>query len=81
MSSTGSGQKVINRENNQRLRQVKEAIWISQSPHDMNRDLGMGVGGYSLNNIDMLLFTTRKQSSGEQFKFRDIMRSSHNDDS
>ena len=35
---------VADRKNKQRLRQVKEAIRISQSPHVMNRDRGRGDG-------------------------------------
>ena len=39
------GAKVVDRENNQRLRQIKESIRISQYPHVMNRNRGVGVCG------------------------------------
>ena len=62
---------VVYRENNQILRQVKEAIRISQISHVMIQDQGI----YSLSNIYSSLFTTRNQSSGKQSKSHDITRS------
>ena len=72
------GAKVVDRENNQRLRQVKEAIIrISQSPRAMNQD----PGAYSLSNIYRPLFTTNNQSNGKQSQSCNIMRSwSQSDD-
>ena len=51
------GAKVIDREDNQKLRQVKEAIWIASSGPVMNRDQG----AYHLSPIyGQLLPLTRK---------------------
>ena len=63
--------------NNQRFRQVKEAIRISQSPSVMNWDQG----AYILSNMYRPLFTTKNQSSGKQCKSCDIMRSRSDDGS
>ena len=46
--------KEVDRKNNHRLRQVKEAIRISQSTHVMDLDQGT----YNLSNLYGLLFTT-----------------------
>ena len=54
--------KVFDRENNQRLRKVKEAVRISQSPHIMN----WGQGEHNLSDIYRPLFTTRNQSTCKQ---------------
>ena len=70
MSSIGRGEEVADRENNQRLRQVKEAIWICQSTHIMKWDQGL----YSLSNIYRPLFTTNNKSSGKQSKSLDVTR-------
>ena len=74
MSVIGRGQKVVDRENKQRLREVKEAIRISQPPQVMSRDQSGG-GACNLSNAYRPLFTTRKQSSGKQSTSRDITRS------
>ena len=52
------GAKDVGRDNNQRFRQNKEAIRISQSPRVMNRDQGTN----NLSNIYRSLFTAGGQS-------------------
>ena len=59
------GAKVIDREDNRTLRQIKEAIWIENSFPVMNRDLG----AYSLSHIYRPLFHP-DQSSGESVQSR-----------
>ena len=60
---------VVDRENNQRLRQVKEATRISQFAHIMYQDQG----AYNLSNIYWPLFTTKNQLSGKQSKSYDVV--------
>ena len=54
------GVKILDREENRRLRQVKEAINIRRTYNTMNRDQG----AYTLSGVYEPLFTTG-QSSGE----------------
>ena len=67
MSLIGRAVKLVEWKKNQRLRQVKEVIRISQSPCFMTRDQG----AYNLTNIYWPLFTTSYQSSGKRpFTYR-----------
>ena len=77
MSSTLECGKIADRENNQGLRQVKDAIRIRQSPQVMNQDKD----AYNLSNIYKPLFTICKESCGKLSTSCDITRSrSQSDD-